>query len=92
VDRGNTPLVSRFKRGRGCVVSDDASTEASRVSSEGGGVSLVMHRQRKHPPPSRVSSEGGGVLLVVMCRQKKHPLRLVFGTREGVEAATRRRD
>ena len=29
-----------------------------------------------------------GVLLVVMRRQRKHHLRLVFGTREGVEAAT----
>ena len=58
MDRGNTPSVSRFKRGRGCVVSDDALTEASRILSEGGGVSLVMHRQRKHPPPFRVLSEG----------------------------------
>ena len=71
-----------FKQGSG-VVGGDASTEEtpcpSRVSSEGGGVLLVvMGRQQRKPPPSCISSEGGGVSLVVICQQRKHPLHLVF--------------
>jgi len=41
--------VSRFERGRGCVVGGDASIEKisppPRVLSKGGGLSLVVMRQ-----------------------------------------------
>ena len=52
----------------------------SRVSSEGGGGSVVG----KHPPSSHVSSEGGGGVVGKVAWLENIPLRLTFRVREGV--------